>query len=93
MRCTHIPLPAGDAHIVYPGPAGPRRGMRFEAQRAGAEECELLMQAAAAAPAEADGIIRKVCTSFREYTSRGGELLSAREKLFSLLESGVSRHG
>ena len=67
--------------------------MRFEAQRAGAEECELLMQAAASAPAEADGIIRKVCTSFREYTRRGGELLSAREELFSLLESGVSRHG
>ena len=43
--------------------------------------------------AEADGIIRKVCTSFREYTRRGGELLSAREELFSLLESGVSRHG
>ncbi|GKI13586.1 hypothetical protein CE91St44_00710 [Oscillospiraceae bacterium] len=86
-------LPAGDAHIVYPGPAGPWRSMRFEAQRAGAEECELLMQAAASAPTEADGIIRKVCTSFREYTRRGGELLSAREELFSLLESGVSRHG
>ena len=35
-------LPAGDAHIVYPGKDGrPWRSMRFEAQRAGAEDYEL----------------------------------------------------
>lgn len=34
-------LPAGDAHIVYPGPHGPWISMRYEAQRAGAEEYEL----------------------------------------------------
>ena len=45
-------LPAGDAHIVYPGKDGrPWRSMRFEAQRAGAEDYELLMQAVDAAPA------------------------------------------
>lgn len=43
-------LPAGDAHIVYPGKNGPLRSMRFEAQRSGAEDYELLIQALKAAP-------------------------------------------
>lgn len=37
-------LPAGDAHIVYPGPDGPWISMRYEAQRGGAEDYELFSQ-------------------------------------------------
>lgn len=80
-------LPAGDAHIVYPGPGGPWPSLRFMAQRAGAEDCELLLQAIAAAPEKTDALIRRVCTSFRDYTSQGSTLLAAREELFTLLES------
>ncbi|KHF32795.1 hypothetical protein CM49_04978 [Paenibacillus sp. P1XP2] len=35
-------VPAGDTHIVYPGPDGPLLSMRLEAMRAGVEDYELL---------------------------------------------------
>lgn len=79
-------LPAGDAHIVYPGPQGPYKSMRFEAQRAGAEDWELLEQAFRRAPEETENLIRGVCTSFRDYTRQGSVLLEAREGLIRLLE-------
>lgn len=83
-------LPAGDAHIVYPGDnGGPWRSMRFEAQRGGAEDYELLMQAAAIAPDETDALIRTVCTSFRSYVRSGEEVSAARQKLMDFLESAL----
>ena len=82
-------LPAGDAHIVYPGPDGPWRSMRFEAQRAGAEEWELLEQALQVDMAAAEQLICEVCSSFREYTRDGEVLLSARERLIRLLEKNL----
>lgn len=80
-------LPAGDAHIVYPGPDGPWRSMRFEAQRAGMEEWELLEQAFRLAPEEAEQLIRRVCSDFRTYTREGKVLIEARAALIRLLES------
>ena len=86
-------LPAGDAHIVYPGKDGrPWRSMRFEAQRAGAEDYELLMQAVDAAPGEADALVRTVCTTFRSYARSGAAVAAARLRLFRLLEE-VARNG
>ena len=79
-------LPAGDAHIVYPGPEGPWRSMRFEAQRSGVEEWELLARALRAAPEETEALLRAVCSSFREYTREGKVLLAARAKLIRILE-------
>lgn len=79
-------LPAGDAHIVYPGTDGPWRSMRFEAQRAGAEDYELLIQALEIAPEQTGEIIRSVCTDFRNYTRNGSDVISARLKLIRLLE-------
>lgn len=79
-------LPAGDAHIVYPGSHGPWRSMRFEAQRAGAEDYELLIQAMKSSPGETCRIIQSVCTDFRNYTREGTVLGKAREHLFKLLE-------
>lgn len=35
-------LPAGDTHILYPGDTGPWISLRFEAQRLGAEDYEVL---------------------------------------------------
>ena len=67
-------LPAGDAHIVYPGKDGrPWRSMRFEAQRAGAEDYELLMQAVDAAPGEADQRVREDLERMREFLRRQQE--------------------
>lgn len=80
-------LPAGDAHIVYPGDdGGPWRSMRFEAQRGGAEDYELLMQATAIAPDKTDALIRTVCTTFRDYVRSGEEVSAARQKLIDFLE-------
>ena len=85
-------LPAGDAHIVYPGTDGPWRSLRFEAQRAGAEDYELLVQALEIAPEQTEEIIRSVCTDFRSYTRNGSDIISARSKLIHLLEE-VKSHG
>lgn len=82
-------LPAGDAHIVYPGKKGPLRSMRFEAQRSGAEDYELLMQAVQTAPDKTDELIRKVCTDFRSYTREGSVLAEVRNDLIQQLESEV----
>ena len=57
-----------------PGPEGPWRSMRFEAQRAGAEEWELLAQALRAAPEETEELIRGVCSDFRTYVQEGRPL-------------------
>lgn len=87
-------LPAGDAHIVYPGTDGPWRSMRFEAQRAGAEDYELLLQAIQAAPERTDALIRSVCSDFRIYTHQGQAVLNARKQLLALLEEvqGYGEH-
>ena len=37
-------LPAGDTHVVYPGPNGPLSGLRFEAHRIGLEDHAMLEQ-------------------------------------------------
>ena len=60
--------------------------MRFEAQRAGAEDYELLVQALEIAPEQTEEIIRSVCTDFRNYTRNGSDVISARLKLIRLLE-------
>lgn len=87
-------LPAGDAHIVYPGDDGtPWRSMRFEAQRGGAEDYELLMQAVTVDPEQTDALIRTVCTTFRNYVRTGNEVSAARLKLIDFLEKEALQHG
>ena len=83
-------LPAGDAHIVYPGTDGPWRSMRFEAQRSGAEDYELFAQAITIAPEETDHIIRSVCTDFHNYTHMGSVVKAARSILLNLLEGNTN---
>lgn len=78
-------LPAGDAHIVYPGPDGPLRSARYEAQRGGAEDCELLYQLQKSDPAAADALAREVCASSTRYTAGGEVLLAARRRLLERL--------
>lgn len=86
-------LPAGDAHIVYPGPGEPWRSMRFEAQRGGAEDYELLMQAMEISSAEVETLIRTVCTSFHTYSRSGADLSDARLKLIRFLEERQITNG
>ena len=44
MPDTTNKLPAGDTHVVYPGPDGPLSGLRFEAHRIGLEDHAMLEQ-------------------------------------------------
>lgn len=84
-------LPAGDAHIVYPGKNGPWRSMRYEAQRAGAEDYELLLQAQKSFPKETEQLIKTVCTDFRNYTRDGSVIEKAKIHLLNLLEQNAPR--
>lgn len=80
-------LPAGDAHIVYPGPKGPLPSVRYMQHRAGAEDVALLMQLRQKDRALTDAIISSVCTSFSSYTADGKALLEARSRLLSALSA------
>jgi hypothetical protein len=75
-------LPAGDTHIVYPGPEGPWSSLRLEAQREGCEDFELLQKLRAKNPAQAAGILRKVITGFDRYIKDVRQFRTARRMLY-----------
>ena len=60
-------LPAGDSHIIYPGRNGPLSGQRFEAQRIGMEDAELLRLVQQRDPARAGALIDRVLRAFDDY--------------------------
>lgn len=71
-------LPAGDTHIVYPGPSGPWSSVRLEAQREGCEDYELLRRLD---PEQAQAIIRPVLRGFDDYTKDIAAFRAARRAL------------
>ena len=81
-------LPAGDTHVVYPGPDGPWSSLRFEAQREGLEDYELLRKLREEAPARAGRIIARVLRGFDEYTKDPRMLRRARRAVLTALGSG-----
>ncbi len=83
-------LPAGDTHMVYPGPDGPWSSVRLEAQREGFEDYELLRILRRRDAATADAILKGVIQSFKKYTKDSGRLRAARREL--LLEHSGVRH-
>ena len=60
-------LPPGDAGIIYPGPAGPVDSIRFEAQRDGIEDYDLLTILARRRPEQAAALCRRVVRDFDRY--------------------------
>ena len=79
-------LPAGDTHIVYPGPDGPWSSLRLEAQREGFEDYELLRQLKARRSEQAEAIIAPVLRGFDDYTKDPTVLRAARKALLSALD-------
>lgn len=71
-------LPAGDTHIVYPGPDGPWSSVRLEAQREGYEDYELLRRLD---PEQAQTIIRPILRGFDDYTKDLAAFRAARRAL------------
>ncbi len=79
-------FPAGDSNIVYPGKNGPWRSMRYEAQRGGVEDFELLRQLERKSPKEARDLVRRICTSFRAYNTSASAFESNRRLLLEACE-------
>ena len=78
-------LPAGDSHVVYPGKDGPLSGQRFEAQRIGMEDAELLLLLKARNPARAQAIITRVFRTFDDYEKDVATYRTAKRELLTAL--------
>lgn len=86
-------LPAGDSHIVFPGPGGPWSGQRFEAHRIGLEDRECLRALRARDPRRADAIVGSVLRGFDDYTTSVADYRAARRKLLEAASEAGRRAG
>ena len=82
-------LPAGDTHIMYPGEGEPWMSVRLEAQRASAEEYEMLRALAAKDTALADEICLSVCREFNDVDYDPRHFRAARNRLIRALEAAI----
>ncbi|MBR5870922.1 MAG: DUF4091 domain-containing protein [Clostridia bacterium] len=80
-------LPAGDTHIVYPGDGAPWMSARLEAQRASAEEYEMLLALSAKDKAKADEICHSVCREFDDVDYDPRRFRAARNALIRAMEA------
>ncbi|MBU4201287.1 MAG: DUF4091 domain-containing protein [Verrucomicrobia bacterium] len=78
-------LPAGDTHVVYPGDDGPWSSVRFESQREGIEDLELLRLLEQKHPKQASSLVRSVIRGFDDYTKETTVFRAARRKLLQRL--------
>jgi hypothetical protein len=74
-------LPAGDSHVIYPGPLS---STRFEAHRLGIEDFELLQMLRKKDPKKAEELIVRI---FRSYTDYSTDIKQYRQTRKALLES------
>lgn len=78
-------LPAGDTHVVYPGRGAPWSSLRFEAQREGCEDYELLRQLQVSNARKADAIAARAITGFDRYVTDVRAFRAARLALLKAL--------
>ena len=83
---TNNRLPAGDSHIIYPGPDAPWSSHRFESHRIGLEDYELLKQLQARNPQAAGAIISSVFRAFDDYTISVADYRKAKQLLLETLD-------
>ena len=83
---TNNQLPAGDTHILYPGPGQPWSSTRFEAQRIGCEDRELLRQLDAKDPALCRRLIASVFRGYNDYETGVGAYRLAKRKLLEAID-------
>jgi len=79
-------LPAGDTHVVYPGDGRPWSSLRFEAQREGFEDYELLKRLQARRPRRAATILAKAIRKFDDYTKDVRVFRAARKAMLDALD-------
>lgn len=81
------PTQSGDVSVVYPGPNGPRDSIRWEIQREGAQDYELLRMLAGHDPAAAEAIAARLVRGFDDYDTNTAAFRSARRELLDMLAS------
>jgi hypothetical protein len=80
------PLPPGDSYVVYPTPAGLWDSIRWETERDGIEDYELLKLLQAKDPKKAKTICSSMIRGFDKYDVDIGRFREARLKLLKSLE-------
>jgi len=80
------PLPPGDSYVVYPSPHGLLDSMRWEAERDGIEDYELLKILQAKNPKKAEEICSSLIHGFDKYNIDVNHFRAARLKLLEALE-------
>jgi len=78
-------LPPGDTHVVYPGDGTPWSSVRFESQREGIEDLELLRLLELKNARQASAIVRSVIRGFDDYTKDMDRFRAARRRMLQLL--------
>ncbi len=84
---TSNKLPAGDTHVVYPGPGGPWSGLRFEAHRIGLEDRELLEQLRARDPARLGALLDRTVRGYDDWEREVPAYRAARRELLEALSA------
>ncbi|MHB9131392.1 MAG: DUF4091 domain-containing protein [Armatimonadota bacterium] len=79
------PVQSGDVCLVYPGPHGPHDSIRWEMQREGVQDYELLQQLAARNPRKATALAARLIHEFDEYTTQTTAFRAARRALLRAL--------
>jgi hypothetical protein len=85
MPNTTNKLPAGDTHVVYPGPDGPWSSIRFEAHRMGLEDYVMLKMLQEKNSDAADLLIAKLFLGYDNWTKSFVKYRQVRKELMVLL--------
>ena len=80
-------LPAGDTHILYPGPGQPWSSTRFEAQRIGLEDRELLRQLQVKDPDRCRRLIASVFRGYDDFETEVSAYRFAKRRLLDAIDS------
>ena len=83
-------LPAGDTHVVYPGPDGPWSSTRFEAHRMGLEDYAMLKMLKAKDPGAAESIIGRLFLGYDNWVNSVVEYRKVRKELMEALVDSVA---
>ncbi len=81
MPGTTNKLPAGDTHVVFPGPKGPWSSTRLEAQRIGMEDLAALKSLRSSDPDAVDALIADVFRGYDDWEPDVGAYRSVRAQL------------
>jgi hypothetical protein len=80
-------LPAGDTHVVYPGPDGPWSSTRFEAHRIGMEDFELLEMLRRSDATAADKLIAVIFRDAKDFELNPAAYRKVRREVMALLSA------